>query len=249
MKKLCIVLILAWVVFLCGCAEEKKIISDPGRYAMALNKSLKKDVSLKYWLYLPEDYGKAEKKWPLMMFLHGIGERGDDLNRVNANGIAKLVAEGKEFPFILISPQCPGDVFWTDITDGLVGLVDDVAKNYDVDTSRLYVTGLSLGGFGTWRLIETYPDKFAAAAPICGVGNDMIAFHRLKKLPIWVFHGAKDNVVPVEQSQRMVDAIKRAGNENIKFTVYPEAWHDSWTEAYNTPELYEWFLEQSIPNK
>lgn len=245
MKKVYFILVLISIVLFCGCVEEK-VVSKPGLQAKSFDKSIQKDVSLNYWLYLPAEYGKAEKKWPLMMFLHGIGERGSDLNRVNANGIAKLVAEGKEFPFILISPQCPGDVFWTDITDELIGLVDDVAENYDVDTNRLYVTGLSLGGFGTWRLIETYPDKFAAAAPICGVGNDMIAFHRLKTLPIWVFHGAKDNVVPVEQSQRMVDAIKRAGNTSIKFTVYPEAWHDSWTDAYNDPELYEWFLEQSL---
>ena len=245
MKKLCIVLVLVVVVFLGGCAEEK-IAAEPGQHAKSFNKSIKKDISLKYWLYLPAEYGKAEKKWPLMMFLHGIGECGNDLNKVSSIGLAKLASEGKEFPFIIISPQCPSDVWWSDIPDELVALFDDVSDSYDVDKSRLYVTGLSLGGFGTWRLIETYPDKFAAAAPICGAGNDMVAFLRLKKLPIWVFHGAKDQAIPLAKSQVMVDAIKRAGNENIKFTIYPEAGHDSWTETYNNPELYEWFLEKSI---
>jgi predicted peptidase len=245
MKELYFLLVLAVVVLLCGCADDK-VVSEPGLQAMSFNKSIKKDISLNYWLYLPAEYGKAEKEWPLMLFLHGAGERGDDLDKVNVHGVAKLAAEGKELPFIVISPQCPSDGWWPNIADELVEFIDDIIDNYDVDESRLYVTGLSMGGYGTWSLIEKYPDKFAAAAPVCGGGDDAIAFHRLKKLPIWVFHGAKDNVVPVEKSQKMVDAIKRAGNKNIKFTIYPEAGHDSWTETYNNPELYEWFLEQSV---
>jgi len=235
------------VILLCGCVEEKKVVvGEPGLRAMSFDKSIKKDISLKYWLYLPADYGKAGKKWPLMMFLHGAGERGDDLNQVLAHGPARFAHEGKDFPFIIISPQCPEGDWWSNKVDGLVVLCDYVADTYSVDKNKVYITGLSMGGYGTWEMIGRHPNKFAAAAPICGGGNTALAKHYMKEIPIWVFHGGKDNVVPLNKSEEMVEAIKRAGNKNIKFTVYPEAGHDSWTETYNNPELYEWFLEQSI---
>lgn len=245
MKKLYFVLVLTVIVLLCGCAEDK-VVSEPGRHAMSFNKSIKKDISLNYWLYLPADYGKAEKKWPLMMFLHGAGERGDDLNQVLAHGPARLASEDKDFPFIIISPQCPKGDWWGNKADELVALCDHVADTYAVDENRLYITGLSMGGYGTWQVIGMYPNKFAAAAPVCGGGNTAIAKHYMKDIPIWVFHGGKDNVVPLRKSEEMVDALKKCGNKKVKFTVYHEAGHDSWTETYNNPELYEWFLEQHL---
>jgi predicted peptidase len=232
----------ALVMLLYGCSRVKTAAA-PGLCSASLDKTICKNGRIHYLLYLPKDYGKTDKKWPLMLFLHGAGERGSDLNLVKKHGPAKLTAEGKDFDFIIVSPQCPSNDWWPKLTDDLIVLVDDVAKKYNVGRKRLYVTGLSMGGFGTWSLIQKYPDKFAAAAPICGGGDSTaLTLGQLKNMPIWVFHGAKDDVVPPGKSEEMVKALKAAGSQNVKFTLYPDAGHDSWTETYNNPQLYEWFL-------
>lgn len=196
-------------------------------------------VEMNYLLYLPADYGKEpDKKWPLILFLHGMGERGDNLDKVKDHGPPKLIAEGKEFPFIIVSPQCPRTQLW--VPSELTHLLDEVEAKYTVDKDRIYVTGLSMGGFATWALAGDQPERFAAIAPVCGGGEPAMAW-RFRRLPAWVFHGAKDETVPLERSQQMVDALKKFGGDP-KFTVYPEAEHDSWTETYNNPELYDWFL-------
>ena len=196
-------------------------------------------ASLDYLLFLPQGYEKSNKQWPLMLFLHGAGESGHDLAKVKVHGPPKVVETKSDFPFILVSPQSPGRGWNPDL---LNGLLDDVIQNYRVDTNRVYLTGLSMGGFGTWELAAAHPERFAAIAPICGGGNPKDA-QKLARLPIWVFHGAKDPTVPLARSQEMVDALKAVG-ANVKFTVYPEAQHDSWTETYNNPEFYQWLLEQ-----
>jgi predicted peptidase len=215
--------------------------------ANTFSKKVTKMVECKYLLYLPADYEKDKKKWPLIMFLHGAGERGDNLNLVKKHGPPKMIAEGKSFDFIVVSPQCPNDLWWPEQTDTLINLLDEIEKKYRVDTDRVYLTGLSMGGFGTWTLAEKYPQRFAAIAPICG-GSEQYAASRLKKVPVWAFHGAKDKLVPVERSQEMVDAVKKAGGD-VKLTIYPEAEHDSWTQTYNNPELYEWFLSHRISDR
>ena len=196
-------------------------------------------VRMNYLLYLPKDYDSHDA-WPLMLFLHGGGERGDDLELVKMHGPPKLIAAGREFPFIVLSPQCPQDREWEPIE--LIALLDDVSRQYKVDPDRIYVTGLSMGGFGSWRLAAYAPHRLAAIAPICGGGEK----HWAKKLPhlaVWAFHGAKDPGVPVERSQQMIDALKEKGG-HPRLTIYPDAEHDSWTETYANPELYEWLLEQ-----
>jgi predicted peptidase len=232
--------VLLSLILLGGCSEGAEI--QTGQHVTVFTKTVCKDIRMNYLLYLPKDYGKADKKWPLILFLHGAGERGDNIELVKKHGPAKLVAEGKDFDFIIMSPQCPQESWWPSMTEDLKLLVDDIAGKYQVDQSRMYITGLSMGGYGTWSMIIKYPEMFAAAAPICGGGDTVLAKFRLAKIPLWVFHGAKDEVVPVSKSQEMVDAVKAAGNKNVKFTVYPEAGHDSWTETYNNPELYAWFL-------
>ena len=192
-----------------------------------------------YLLYLPKDYD-PKAAWPLVLFLHGSGERGDDLEQVKKHGPPKLIAAGREFPFIVVSPQCPKDKSWEPFE--LTVLLDDLCEKYKVDPDRIYVTGLSMGGFGTWSLAAYTPKRFAAIVPICGGGDTAIA-RRLAHLPVWVFHGAKDTAVSLERSEKMVEALKQKGG-NVKFTVYPEAAHDSWTETYENPELYTWLLEQ-----
>jgi predicted peptidase len=214
-----------------------------GQSEEMFQKEVTKTVALRYLLALPKGYGEnKDQKWPLMLFLHGAGERGNDLNKVKVHGPAKLVEQGKEFPFIVVSPQCPADSWWTDQLDALMALLDEVQAKYAVDPNRVYLTGLSMGGFGSWALGCRYPNRFAAIVPICGGGEWFLA-ERMKNVPVWAFHGAKDGVVPLRESQEMVDALKRAGG-NVQLTVYPEANHDSWTETYNNPKLYEWLLSQ-----
>ncbi len=201
-------------------------------------------VGYKYLFYLPADYSERSPV-PLMLFLHGAGERGNDLDMVKKNGPPNLVARGQFFPFIIVSPQCPANRWWN--AEDLMALIDEVALDYAVDPDRLYVTGLSMGGFGTWTLGVTYPERFAALAPICGWGEPFAAF-RLKDMPIWAFHGARDPIVPLAKGQEMVDAVRRAGG-SPRFTVYPEAEHDSWTETYSNPELFSWILQQTKEGK
>lgn len=202
-------------------------------------------LSANYLLYLPKDYQETDKTFPLVLFLHGAGERGDDLEHVKTHGLPKLIQQGRDFPFIVVSPQCPADKFWN--MDMLSALLDDIEARYRVDRKREYVTGLSMGGQGTWTLALAQPHRFAAIVPICGWTVPAFAF-LLKDMPIWVFHGAKDEIVPISISEATVKALKSCGS-SVRFTVYPEAGHDSWTETYNNPELYKWLLEQSLDGK
>ena len=162
------------------------------------------------------------------------------LNVVKKHGPPKLIDAGKDFPFIVVSPQCPKDHWWEPLE--VKTLLDEIVEKYKVDQDRIYVTGMSMGGFGTWYLAALQPDRLAAIVPICG-GGDAIWAKRIAHIPAWVFHGAKDQAVPLERSKQMVEAMKKNGG-NPKFTIYPEAGHDSWTEAYANPQLYEWLLQQ-----
>jgi len=237
-------------LFLIGCAQ-MEVSSDSvppgGQHSQAFEKTVTKTLKCKYLLFLPEGYGKKKQRWPLIMFLHGAGERGSDLNKVKVHGPPKIVENRKDFPFIVVSPQCPKDDWWTDKVEVLINLLDDIVARYKVDKERIYLTGLSMGGYGTWSLASEYPERFAAIAPICGGGTRFMAYE-LKDIPVWVFHGAKDRVVPLEESEEMVNAIRKRGG-NARLTIYPDAGHDSWTETYNNQKLYDWFLEHRKSSK
>lgn len=201
---------------------------------------------LSYLLFLPEGYGlDPDQRWPMILFLHGAGERGNDLNLVKKHGIPKVAERRPGFPFVCVSPQCPADSWWSEQREVLIALLDHVLAEYRVDPQRVYLTGLSMGGFGTWDLATRYPEYFAAIAPICGGGPAHFGFPQrvaaLKEVPVWAFHGAKDPVVPVEESIKLVDALKGYGGD-ARLTIYPEAGHDSWTATYDNQELYDWFL-------
>lgn len=203
--------------------------------------SLRKDmaVEMQYLIAIPQEE-PATEGWPLMLFLHGLGECGNDINRVKKHGPPKLIENGKRFPFVVVSPQCPRGSRWE--AWRLSVLLDEVINKNDIDEERVYITGLSMGGFGTWDLAAYSPERFAAIAPICGGGNTLDG-KLLINLPAWVFHGAEDKVVPASFSESMVTAIRRAGG-GPKITIYPHAGHDSWTETYENPELYEWLLKK-----
>jgi len=212
------------------------------------------NLEVNYLLFLPKDYkANTSQRWPLILFLHGAGERGTDIWKVAVHGPPKNVATHPDFPFIVVSPQCPEGQIWA--KDTLLALLDEVTRQYAVDTARIYLTGLSMGGYGTWDLGLAYPERFAAIAPICG-GGELITLllssgeknGALKSLGVWAFHGAKDPVVPVQESERMVGFLKNAGVSDVKLTVFPEATHDAWTETYNNPQLYDWLLKHKRGN-
>ncbi len=213
--------------------------------AVDFSTTITRKVTLDYLLSLPQGYAEdPSRRWPLIVFLHGSGERGTEIERVKTNGLPQRLDEGFGLPAVVISPQCPQDASWTDgwIVEGLDALIDDAMVRYRVDPRRVILTGLSLGGYGTWALGAAHPEKFAALAPVCGGGDPDLAY-RLRRIPIWAFHGADDPVVPVAETRRMVEALARYHGD-IRVTIYPDTGHDSWIQAYDDPALYDWMLAQ-----
>jgi predicted peptidase len=207
-----------------------------------------------YLLFLPKDYAaRRSERWPLILFLHGAGERGTNVWRADIHGPQKYIVIHPDFPFILVTPLCPSNQVWS--SEMLSALLDETIKKYRVDTNRIYLTGLSMGGFGVWDLALAMPERFAAVIPIAGGGNDLpIVLARtgfaspenvaaLKSLAFWAFHGAKDTVVVPDESERMITALKRLGVGEAKLTIYPDATHNSWERTYNNPEIYDWLLQ------
>lgn len=244
--------LLALGMGLAGCATSPMKRLATGQQPARFQTAISHKVDLAYLRYLPKDYSTSGggKRWPLLIFLHGAGERGTDLGKLAVHGPPKLIKAGKEFPCIVVSPQCPADQVW-DI-EALDAWLSELLGTLAVDPKRVYLTGLSMGGYASWDWLATHPERFAAVVPICGGGTTIrlklaqgARREELKRLPIWVFHGAKDNVVALDESQRMVEALKAIGNP-ARLTVYPDAGHDSWTAAYNDPALYEWIFGQSL---
>ncbi|MGE5520872.1 MAG: prolyl oligopeptidase family serine peptidase [Candidatus Dadabacteria bacterium] len=199
-------------------------------------------VDIKYLLYLPKHYpDDSSAKWPLVMFLHGSGESGQNIDSVKKHGPPELVEKGKQFPFILVSPQSEVPNGWD--VDYLYKLLQHIKRTLRVDNDKVYLTGLSMGGFGTWAMAMKYPQEFAAIIPVCGGGDTSTAW-KLRNIPVWCFHGAKDNVVPPINSINMVKAASLY-NAGIKFTLYPEANHNSWDKTYNNDSVYTWMLSQT----
>lgn len=214
-----------------------------GQSVHVFEKKITKTLKGKYLLFLPEGYGKDAQRSPLILFLHGSGERGDNLQKVKKFGPHKTAEGQKGFPFIVLSPQCPSGRWWTDVdvAEMVMGMLDEVSRSYLVDTNRIYLTGLSMGGFGTWGLAQQYPNRFAAIAPVSGGGNVYLV-HRLKNVPARAFHGAKDKRVSLRGAREMTVVLQRSGG-NAELTVYPNLGHDIWDLTYSNPKLYEWFLQ------
>jgi predicted peptidase len=195
-----------------------------------------------------------------VIFFHGAGERGDNNTAQLVHGMNNFAsAEIREkYPAFVVAPQCPNNQKWADVDWSAdkhtltkepsksmklsLELLDALQKEFSIDSSRLYVTGLSMGGYGTWDVIHRHPDLFAAAAPICG-GGDPAGAKAMAKLPIWVFHGDQDTAVKVKRSREMVEALKAAGSD-VKYTEYAGVGHDSWTATYKDPKFYEWLFAQ-----
>ena len=217
------------------------------------------NACLDYRIYVPEGNQPAQG-YPLVLFLHGAGQKGSD-NRaqVQNNSLLQTLLGGENltrYPCVIVAPQCPEGMRWVpgvgvydlpDVTELLMGLLEQVCAAHPVDPARIYITGLSMGGYGTWGMVRAYPGYFAAAVPICGGrdrADDVELAPRLKDIPIWAFHGALDDDVPVECSRDMVEALEAVGG-SVKYTEYPEEGHFIWARAYNEPELFPWLFAQS----
>lgn len=213
--------------------------------AQHFDRTISKHLKMDYLLHEPAGGGKK----PLMFFLHGRGESGDNLELVKLHGIPKVIEQNPDFPFITYSPQVPVGMSWVLLSDTLEALLDEALQRDDVDTSRVYLTGLSMGGYGTWHLAVQRPEVFAAIAPVCGGGHMVNSLPhricRLEHMPVWAFHGDADDIVPLSEQQKIIDALRLCSQAEVKFTVYPGVTHDSWTQTYNNPALYDWLLSHT----
>ena len=218
--------------------------------------------TLPYRLLQPSAY-TPQQKYPLVIFLHGAGERGTDNQKqlIHGTGLFTNEKNRKEFPCFVFVPQCPEEQQWVDMpwaADSgvrppqpsmamqlMLNALEKLLKEYSIDTNRLYVTGLSMGGFGTWDLITRFPGRFAAAAPVCGGGDEQTITAAVGRVPIWAFHSADDNVVKVHRSRKMVEAIRAVGG-SPKYFEYSGLGHFSWGKAYAEPELLPWMFAQRL---
>ena len=203
--------------------------------------------TLNYLLFRAQDTSAVQGgKFPLLISLHGIGERGSDLQRLKNDGLPRILDGKNDFPFYVVSPQCPARTEWYyDRTDLLVRkLIDKALVLYPVDRRRVYLTGYSMGGIGSWDMGIRHPGVFAAAAPIAARGEEGWNVCAMTEIPVWAFHGENDGLVPLSAAQRIVTQFQNCGGE-ITFTIYPNTGHDAWTKTYANPHLYEWFLSKS----
>lgn len=202
--------------------------------------------ALRYYLYLPPGYEAASAEaFPLLLFLHGGGESGRKLEKIKQNGPPKMLAEGHEFPFLVLAPQNPNARQWWN-TRAVMQLLDQVIEEHNVDRQRIYLTGLSRGGGAAWEMAVQFPDRFAALAVVCGMSPLPYASWLNKAMPIWVFHGTEDKSIPFSESEEMVKRLEELGY-NVRFTIYEGLGHEAWVPAYRTEELYDWMVEQRLP--
>lgn len=206
---------------------------------LVLDTTLTRHARLPYRVFYPAGYDGSDARWPLILFLHGSGERGDDLAAVERNGPPRVARE-RGLPFLVVAPQLPAGEVWQ--SDALIALLDQVIARLRVDTTRVYLTSLSMGTFGAWDLAMTQPERFAALAVASGGGNP-VEICRLKDTPVWIAHGAKDDIIPVAWSQGMAHRLERCGG-HPRLSIDPDAGHDAWTKFFADPALYDWLLAQ-----
>ncbi|HEX4142562.1 MAG TPA: dienelactone hydrolase family protein [Pirellulales bacterium] len=260
-------LLVLWELSAMGCSQDVTKLYEAKRFNSTVfdpsNVGASPKLSLPYRLLKPARI-EPGKLYPLVLFLHGAGERGDD-NEKQLMYLPTWLASDKNrrsYPCFVIAPQCPDDERWSDVTWGeavsqpigamtkpmrtVVALLDDFCEHNPVDPARIYLTGLSMGAYGSWDLAERMPERFAALVPVCGGGDETQA-SRLVGLPIWAWHGDEDKAVPVERSQRMIAAIEAAGG-TPRYTELKGVGHDSWVQAYDGPDnVLSWMFEQVKP--
>jgi predicted peptidase len=228
---------------------EASVAIAAGQHARTFSTTLAngRSIALNYLLFVPAGYGQEpDRQWPMLVFLHGSREVGRDVNRVKRAILPQIVEDNPEFPFIVVSPQAPSQVNgWYPSLKAVEALLDELQTSLAVDPDRVYLTGLSMGGYGVWALALDDPDRFAAIAPVVGgYFYNPRQLCELKDMPIWVFGAKRDRNVPVRESERVIKALQACGGDP-KFTVFENANHDQgWELAYTTTEIFEWLLQQ-----
>jgi predicted peptidase len=202
----------------------------------------KPKINCNYLLYLPQDYENQSDKFPLIIYLHGGSMRGDNLEKLKTYGLPKLIENGNQYYFIIVSPQCPENTYWSRI-NWFDSLYQEMNSKYRIDISRIYVTGISLGGFGAWHAAMDNPDKVAAIIPLCGGCNDSLEICKINQIPIWTFHGTADNAIDINETERLVWRLKMCKG-NVKFTRLDSIGHNI-GHIYENQEIYDWFLKQN----
>jgi len=219
-----------------GCSQKGEIIEGKA--------TTRTEETLRYYLYYPPNYSETKKEqFGLLLFLHGGGESGGELEALKRNGPPKMLRDGKQFPYLVLAPQNPHKKKWWNV-HAVHQLLDSIISENNVDTKRIYLTGLSRGGSAAWDLAVQYPKKFAALAVVCGMAPTPYADWLDKKTAFWVFHGVEDAVIPVQESDAMVRKLKQMGYR-VKYSRYEGVGHDSWIRAYQTEALYEWIENQT----
>lgn len=239
------------VLLLAGCSAPRVISVDSKESPLNVETSRTKQTAQQfekadYLLYLPEGYSKDEKRWPLILYLHGKSLRGSDLEMLKGDGLAASLEKGLAIPFVVVSPQCPDDRYWMTEDRTLSRLVDHAVATYSIDPERIYVTGHSMGGRGTWLLAYRHPEKFAAIVPMSDAPLDNAWARQVAKVPAWVFHGTKDDLEPFERTKEFVEALKKLGAE-VKFTPLPDRDHFI-LDTYENREIYDWLLQHKLPS-
>lgn len=234
LKIKCVILLLGFLL-LQSCAGQSRLINAELETVTT--------EKLQYYLYYPVEYEKnPDDEFGILLFLHGGGESGDELDKIKKNGPPKLLVEGKEFPFLVLAPQNPYKRKWWNI-NAVNQLLDSIVATNRIDQKRIYLSGLSRGGSAAWDLAVQHPKKWAALTIVCGMAPVPYAHWINKKLPIWVFHGALDKVISVKESDIMVKKLKEMGYD-VTYTRYQDVGHNSWERAYTKEELYEWMANQ-----
>jgi len=207
----------------------------------AVETELVRTEKMNYLLYTPTG---TQSQYPLVVFLHGGGEGGNDIELVKKHGLPKLIAQGRDFPFYVFAPQNPHiNGLWDDrMVDKLV---DELVHRHNIDTTRIYLAGLSRGGYGVWQMAINHPHKYAAMISICAATIPINYLKNVSGLPVWFFHGEKDDVIPVQQTLQAYETMKVL-NPKTRITIYPAANHDSWTQTFENEEIYNWLLLQRL---
>jgi predicted peptidase len=238
-------LILPILLLLTGCHAPRVVTVDSKESPLNVETSRAKQTAQQfektnYLLYLPEGYGKEDQRWPLLLYLHGKSLRGSDLEQLKPYGLAALLEKDLRIPFVVVSPQCPDDRYWLTEDETLDRLIDHAVSTYAVDPERIYVTGHSMGGRGTWLLAYKHPEKLAAIVPMSDAPLDDAWARQVAKVPAWVFHGTKDDLEPFERTRQFVEALKKHGAE-VKFSPLPDRDHYI-LDTYENQEIYDWLL-------
>jgi len=194
-----------------------------------------------YYLIDIPDSVKDKKNVPLLIFLHGAGERGKNFEQIKVHGVPKYIENGTFKPeLITVCPQCPKEFVWVNMVSMLKDFLEFIIEEHNIDRNRVALTGISMGGYGTWEMSMLYPEMFKKIAPICGGGTPWRASNI--KADVWTFHGDKDDVVPIENTYMMVEALKKAG-KNVEFTIFHDIYHDSWSVTYTKTKVLDWLCD------